>query len=387
MKTIQCKLLTAILILVFSMTVSSCGKKGNKGQQGRQGQQGPVAVTPYVVREKSIAYYNVYPATVTALEEIAIRSEVSGYLTGIYFREGSYVDKGQKLYEIDRTKYQAAYDQALAGEDIAKANLEKAQRDLDRYQKLARENAIAEQTLADARTNLTNAKTQLKAAKAALQRAKSDLNYSTIRAPFNGIIGFSQVKKGAYVVAGQTTLNELSSTNPTGVDFFVNAQELPYYRQLESQGKNLSDSTFLLLLSDGSDYPVHGRLDAIDRSVDPQTSTVRIRLIFPNNSGTLKSGMDARAKVLNQESGKQLVIPFKAVTEQMSEYFVFIIHGNKVKQQRIETGLNLGKDIIVRSGIEAGDTIVAEGLKKIRDGSTITLAQQDKTGKKAMQHD
>jgi len=384
MKTIRINSIVAICIPVLLLTVSSCSKKGSKGQQG---QQRPIPVTPFIVKEKNVAYYDVYPATVSALEEISIRSEVSGYLTGIHFREGRFVEKGQKLYEIDPSKYRASYDQALAGEDIAKANLDKAQRDMERYQKLSRDNAIAEQTLADARTNVANAKMQLKAARAELQRAQTDLNYSIIKAPFSGVIGFSQVKKGAYVVGGQTILNGLSSTNPTGVDFFINSEELPYYRELVQQRGGLPDSTFLLSMPDGSAYPFPGSLDVIDRAVDPQTSTIRVRLIFPNKTGSLKAGMDARVKVLNKESGSQLVIPLKAVNEQMSEYFVYLIHGNKVKQKRIETGLNLGEMIVVNSGIQAGDTIVAEGLKRIRDGSTVTPAKEGNAGNKVKTND
>ncbi len=361
---------TAFLIPVLFLVLVSCHRKEKAGQSRGQN---PVAVTPYFVKEKEIAYYDAYPATVKPLEEVELRSEVSGYVTGIYFKEGTRVEKGSKLYEIDRSKYQAAYEQASASVAIAEANLQKAQRDEERYTILSQQNAIAAQTLQDAETSLNNSKTQVKAAKAELQRAQTDLNYSVIRAPFSGTIGFSLVKPGAYVVSGQTLLNTISTTDPAGVDFTVDSRELPYFRELEQKKTGKADSTFRLVLSDGSAYPHKGRLSVIDRAVDPQTGTIRIRVIFPNDSGKLKAGMDTRVRVLNRESGKQVVIPFKAVTEQMSEYFVYQVHGRTVKQTRIEPGLHMGEFIVVRSGVQPGDTIVAEGLRKIRDGSTVKL--------------
>ncbi len=371
---------TLIISLAF-LSLASCTKKGKPG--GYQGQgQNPVSVTPYIVNEQSVAYYDVYPATVTALQQVELRSEVSGFITGIYFKEGSYVESGSRLYEIDRSKYQAVYEQASAGVAIANANLQKAQRDLDRYTSLNQQNAIAKQTFDDARTTLDNAKTQVKAAKAELDNAQTDLGHSIITAPFSGTIGFSQVKKGTYVVAGQTLMNTISSNNPTGVDFAIDSKELPYYRDIERQGKGQVDSTFLLMLPDGSRYASPGRLSVIARAADPQTGTIMVRVIFPNEDGKLKTGMNIRARVLNKESGRQVVIPFKAVTEQMSEYFVFQVHGNKVKQTRIESGLNLGEYIVVLSGVQPGDTIVAEGIRNIRNGSSVKLTKPgEKAGK------
>ncbi len=376
MNNVLFKSLSIILALLASMAISSCGHADNAGQQV---QMAAVPVSPYIVPEKKVSYYDAYPATVSALEEVALRSEVSGYITGIFFKEGRHVDKGSKLYEIDRRKYMASREQAGAGVAIAEANLEKAKRDVTRYTSLSEQKAIATQTLEDANTSLENAKTQVKAAKAELLRAETDLNYSEIKAPFSGTIGFSQVKTGTFVVAGQTILTTLSSENPAGVDFTVDASYLPYFRVLENSPR-VNDSTFLLIASNGVTYPFPGRLTVIDRAVDPTTGTLRIRLVFPNNSGILKSGMNVRVKVLNNESGSQIVIPTKALNEQMSEYFVYEIHDSIVKQTRVEPGLNLGEFIVIRSGIQSGDTIVADGLKNLRDGSKIRFANPSEQG-------
>ena len=188
-----------------------------------------------------------------ALNEVELHSQVSGFITGFFFQEGSKVAKGQKLYEIDRRKYQATFEQAKANADIADANLQKAQRDDERYSKLNEQNAIARQTFEDAATNLQNAKMQLLSAKAALSNAETDFNYSVITAPFSGTVGLSLVKPGTYVNSGQTLLNTISSDDPVGVDFIVNEKDLPLFIDLKKNETNKIDSTFRILLPDNSE--------------------------------------------------------------------------------------------------------------------------------------
>jgi membrane fusion protein, multidrug efflux system len=361
--------LLSVCLLAFSS--QSCKKVSRPTQFG-----GPVTVTDYTVKSQNVNVYDSYPGTVTALNEVDIRSEVSGYVTGIFFKEGSQVSSGSKLYEIDRRKYQAAYEQATANADIAGANLQKAQRDADRYTKLNEQNAIAKQTFDDAVTNLQNSKMQLLAAKAALLNAETDFNYSTITAPFSGTIGFSMVKPGTFVNAGQTLLNTLSSDDPTGVDFIINEKALPEFTAFKSNQSGKADSTFKILLPDNSGYPYYGRLSVIDRAVNPLTGTIRLRLVFPNPNRILRSGMNCSVKVLHKGSGNQVIIPFKAVIEQMGEYFVYLIDSMKVKQVKIEPGSSLGELIVVKQGLKDGDKIVLDGLQKLRNGSMVQVGSQ-----------
>lgn len=233
------KLIIVFLTLILTLFISSCKSPNKPGQYG-----GRVTVGTYTVQTGKIVYYDSYPGTIAAMNEVQLHSEVSGYVTGIYFREGSQVSKGSALYEIDRRKYQAAYDEAKASAEIAASNLEKAQRDADRYKKLDAENAIAKQILEDAITALENAQMQLKSSKASLSNAETDFNYSLITAPFTGSIGFSLVKPGAFVTAGQTLLNTISSDDPMGVDFIVDEKSLPYFLKLQNTQGAVIDSTF-----------------------------------------------------------------------------------------------------------------------------------------------
>lgn len=360
------KLNYLLILFCLILSVQSCKKKSQGNQYG-----GPVPVGEYTVQPQTVIFYDSYPGTVVALNEVDLRSQVSGFVTGFFFKEGKQVTKGEKLYEIDRRKYNSAFEEAKANSDIAEANLQKAQRDADRYANLNEQNAIARQTYEDAQTNLQNAKMQVLASKAALINAEADYNYSIMAAPFSGTIGFSLVKTGTYVVSGQTLLNTLSSDDPIGVDFIVDEKSLPYFVELSKKPLNKLDSTFRVILPDNSLYPFSGQLSVIDRAVDPQTGTIKIRIVVPNSERNLRTGMNCRVKVLNINSGVQLVIPFKSVVEQMGEYFVFRIDSMKVKEVKIETGPTFGGNIVVLQGLKPGDKIVLEGLQKVRNGSMV----------------
>ena len=364
------KFIINCLVPGLILLISSCKGPARPGQYS-----GPVPVVAYPVQSGNVVYYDSYPGTVVATNEVQLRSEVSGFVTGIFFREGSQVQKGVKLYEIDRRKFQATYDEARANVEIAGANLEKAQRDADRYLKLDKENAIAKQILDDALTALENAKMQYQSSKANLLNAETDFNYSVITAPFTGSIGFSQVKPGAFVTAGQTLLNTISSDDPIGVDFIVDEKVLPYFIKLENRKSTSTDSTFRVVLPDNSDYKYSVNLNIIDRAVDPQTGTIKIKTVFSNPERNLRSGMNCKIKVLNEYSGMQTLIPYKSVVEQMSEYFVYQISKNTVKQKRIEIGPARDGNVLIRTGLSPGDTIVLEGIQKVRDGAKVILTE------------
>jgi membrane fusion protein (multidrug efflux system) len=346
--------------------MQSCKKQNKQNQVA-----GPVTVGEYTVQSQKIGFYDSYPGTVVALNEVELHSQVSGFITAIFFKEGSQVNRGEKLYEIDRRKYQAAYEQAKANADIAEANLQKAQRDADRYSKLNEQNAIAKQTFDDATTNLQNAKTQILSAKAALLNAETDFNYSIITAPFSGTIGLSMVKPGTFINQGQTVLNTISSDDPIGVDFIINEKTLPWFIELKKNEADKKDSTFRISLPDNTEYASSGQISVIDRAVNPQTGTIKVRLVFPNHEKTLRAGMNCKVRVLSGSSGNQLVIPFKAVIEQMGEFFVYCIDSMKVKQVKIEPGSNMGEYIVVKQGVKPGDKIVLDGLQKVRNGSVV----------------
>ncbi|WP_210465797.1 efflux RND transporter periplasmic adaptor subunit [Rufibacter roseolus] len=347
----------------------SCGKKEAAPAGPMMG--GPVPVNTITVAEENVVGTDTYPGTVVPLSEVELRPQVSGYISQIFVKDGQRVTKGQRLYEIDRTKYQAAYRQAQANVRSAQANLNRVQKDLERYENLAKQDAIARQRVDYARADVETARSQVAVARAQVASAATDLGYSLINAPFSGTIGISQVRVGSQVSPGQTLLNTISSDGPTGVDFVINEQELPRFNRLK-QG-NQPDSLFTLTLADGSRYPHTGKLTAIDRAIGTQTGTITVRVSFPNPDRQLVSGMTVTLNVLNQDIGNQITLPFKAVTEQLGEFYVYKVQGDSVQQQNIKLGTRFQDKIVAREGLKPGDVIVVEGIQKLRQGAKIQV--------------
>jgi len=374
--------LTGLLAIVVSAVLfASCGSSNKPAEPPKAPPPVPVAV--YTVKKGSALYYDEYPATVVALNEVQLRPQVTGYITGIFFKDGQHVSKGQKLYAIDQQQYQASYNQAVAGLNVAKANLGKAQQDADRYAELQKNDAIARQTVEHAQADLQASKMQLEAAKANVSSVQTNVRYSTIYAPFDGTIGISQVKMGTAVSPGQTILNTVSSDNPIAADVAVDQKEIARFLTLQQKTNGAKDSTFSLALPDQSIYPYSGHISLIDRAVDPQTGTIKTRIIFPNKEKFLKSGMSCNIRVRNNGNAQSLLIPAKAVMEQMGEYFVYVVgDSNKVAQHKIITGQVINDKIIVKSGLEENDKIVTEGVQKLRDGAVVQPAKPDSSAAK-----
>jgi membrane fusion protein (multidrug efflux system) len=360
------------------LVIASCG--GNKQQPAAQGPAPAVPVTVTKVTTTDAVYFDEYPGTVTALNQVELRAQVNGYITGIYFQDGARVKKGQRLYSIDQQQYEANYQQAVANLAVQEANLVKAQKDADRYHELDRQDAIAKQQVDNADAALEAAKKQVDAAKANIRAVQTNVKYSTIYAPFDGTIGISQVKVGGPIYAGQTILNTVSSDHPMAVDFAVNQQELYRFVQLQQQGTKPKDSLFTIAF--GNDvYPQPGAIGLIDRAVDPQTGNIKTRLVFPNPGNMLKAGMTATVRVKNNTATAAVIIPYKAVVEQLGDFFVYAVtDSNTVTQREVALGRQIGTDVIVKDGVKAGETIVVQGVQNLREGSKITTAPPQQPG-------
>jgi len=356
----------------------------------------PVPVNLYTVTAQNVLYYDKYPATTQALSQVNLLPQVQGYITGIFANDGAQVKKGQLLYEVDRRLYQSALDAAEANLKVAQGNLMQAQQDADRYVYLNSYHAVAQQLYDHAIITLQNAKNQVKAAEEALKTAKTNLSYSLITAPFSGTIGFSQVKLGNMVTVGQTVLNTISTNDPMAVDLLVNEKQLTAFEKFQNTKQQEKDSLFTLLLPDNSLYAYPGKISVIDRAVDPQTGSIRVRLEFANPKNQLKVGMSCVVRVRNQETTPQLLIPGKSIVEQMGEYFVFIAKDTIINtpsdsvnkkpvdetpklraiQKKVKLGQTIGDNVILLSGINKGDKIIVDGVQAIHEGSLIVTGNK-----------
>jgi RND family efflux transporter MFP subunit len=384
-----------IVLISWSVVFFSCKQKQPPPNPA-------VPVNLYTVKSQKVYYYDNFPATTEALSQVDLHPQVQGYITGIFFIEGTRVRKGEKLYDIDKTLYQAAYDQAVANVKVAEGNQVQAKQDADRYTYLNNHNAIAKQVLDHAIIALDNAVNQVKAAQEAQKTAKTNLTYATIYAPFDGMIGFSQVKLGNLVTVGTTLLNTISTIDPIAVDFLINEKQLPHYEDLQHKRGVHPDSLFTFLMPDNSLYPYTGKISVIDRAVDPQTGSIRVRLVFPNPKYTLKDGLSCVVREHNQDTLPQMLVPGKAIVEQMGEYFVFVAKDTimahksdsaqkketdtaqprpslRAFQKKVQVGQIIGSDQIIKSGINDGDRIIVDGVQAIHDGSEIATTTEKKS--------
>lgn len=363
----------ATFILLGASAAVSCG---GSQQQQRPAQQA-IPVSTGKAAEQFVTGASSYPGSVVPLNQTDLRAEVSGYITGIFVADGATVSKGQKLYEIDRTRYAAAQEQARSALAIAESNLARVKRDLERYRKLAEQDAIAKQTLDYAETDLSNAEAQALSARAALTTATTDLNRSVIVAPFSGTIGISQVRMGALVSAGNTLINSISTTDPIAVDFPVNEKEIQRFLALQKNAAVKKDSLITLVLPGGAPFPAPGSISALDRAVDPGTGTITVRATFANPEGLLRAGMNTTVRILSHSPEKQLVIPYKAVTEQLGQSSVYVVSDSSTAEQRtVVLGQKTGDKVVVASGLSSGETIITDGLINIRNGAKVAPQPQ-----------
>ena len=363
----------ALTLLLF--TLLACGgKDGDAGQEGGGGREPEaVAVRVVEVEERELVFYDNYPGTVSPLERVEVRPQIGGYITAKHFEDGDPVRAGQKLYTIDVRRYVADVNQAEAGIASAKANVALAEKNVARYRRLAEAEAIATQTLDQAEAELESRQQDLNRAEAARAAARTQLDYAVIRAPLGGLTDLNSVKVGTQVSAGNPVLTTISRQEPVGVDFAVPQEDIPRLSRFERMPAAQLDSTFRLRLPNDSTYINYGRVYASDQSVDPRTGALTVRLAFDNPDNVLRNGMNVSVEMINRQAGRQLVVPERALTEQMGEFYVYQIEDSLALRRNVRTGARVRDQRIILEGLEAGVTVAVEGLKAVRDSSKVRI--------------
>lgn len=355
---------------VFPMAVfilASCKHQDPKGMAGMNMKQTVSAVT--IQPARYIVAQN-FPATLAANAVVQLRPDVSGYLEAIHVADGSWVRKGQVLYDIDKSRFQAAYNQAQANLEQAQANLAQKQRDYKRFLDLQKHDAIATQLVDQQGTDVKVAEANVAAAKAALNNAETNLNHSVVRASINGKIGIAQVKLGDIINSGQTLVNTIVNDDPMYVDFNVPQQNI---EEFTSPAKE-SQLTYLLQMPDGSTYSQKGKLLMINNMVDQNSGTITIRLEFPNSKHELQSGMNATVIIKHPTTDSTLAVPTNALMQTLNETSVYVIGpGNVLESKQIKTGEALDSLTIVNSGLQQGDKVAVGGIVKVHPGDTVNV--------------
>lgn len=379
------KALAAAVAATLMLTVAGCAKK----QQQQGGQTVLVKTMQVITRDTPIVYD--YTGFVQATQEMELKAQVSGQITGKYFKGGDTVDAGQALYSIDGRTYQANMLNAQAGLANARAALANAAIDAERYTKLYAQNAVSKQSLDNAIMQRDQARAAVAANEAMLSNAQKDLSETNVKAPFKGRVDTNSLEIGNYVVAGQTTLTKISNTDPVFIQFSIAEPEYLALASKNSSGNAALDN-LTAVLSDGSEYELKGNVTEVNRGINDATGTLTVKATFDNPNRKLLPGMFAHVQATGGIKEDALLIPQRAVTELLYKKFVYIVgNDNKITMKEVQLGPNVGRLVMVNSGLNGDETLVVEGTSKVKQGSLVNpqpmteadLDTTEDTGKEA----
>lgn len=405
----------AIICLMFVVLLIALGRSKEKGAAQAAA---PLEVEVAQVERKDVPIHSEWIGTLDGLVNAEIRSQVSGYLLSKNYTEGSFVRKGQPLFEIDPRPFQAALDQAKgeyarAQGQLAQANSQllqsqaqlaqaqanqgKTQLDVNRYTRLAKDGVIAQQESDNAvQANLANeaqvkaalagvetvraaiaaARAAVESARASVQTAELNLGFTRITSPIDGIAGIAQAQVGNLISPTGGALTTVSTVDPIKAYFTVSEQEyLGSARRSLTPGERDAANRRLeleLVLADGSVYPHKGKFFVADREVNEQTGAIRLAGIFPNPGNTLRPGQYGRVRAVTSLKEGALLVPQRAVTELQGSYQVAVVGDDHMVDIRtVRVGSRVDAMWIIESGLEPGETVVAEGTQRVRAGAAV----------------
>ena len=363
----------SILCVILTLTLVHC-----KGETASAPPPPLVQVEVADVIQKDVPIQMEWVGTTDGSNNALIRAQVSGYLMKRPYTEGSFVKKGDLLFELDRSKFQTVLDQALGDQAKAQAQFTKSKQDVDRDTPLAKEGAISQKELDDSIQQHAGAKGALATAKAAVEQAKLNLSWTRITAPIDGVVGISKAQIGDLIDVN-TELTSISTLDPIRVYFPVSEQE--YFDAAEKiqqgykdqkEGKEYSLALLELVLGGEKVYPHKGQFHLVDRQVDTKTGTIRVAALFPNPNNLLRPGQFARVRAVTKMKEKAILIPQRAVTEMQGSYQAAVITPeNKVDIRPIKVGQRSGSLWIIDQGLKPGERVVVEGLQKVKAGMTV----------------
>ena len=363
--------LPVAVLMAAAIGVTACGKKPEGQPMG-----GPTDVGIVVVASTPVNLTTVLSGRTSAYLVSDVRPQVGGIIKSRLFTEGSYVKQGQSLYQIDPAPFQAQYASAQAAVAQAKAGLTTARLKAERYAELVKINAVSKQDNDDAQAALAQAEAAVASANAAQQTASINLNYTKVIAPISGRIGKSSVTPGALVTASQPTeLARIQNIDQIYLDINQSVNELMALKQATTSGKigEAATADVELILEDGSVYPVKGKLQFSDVSVDEATGTVTLRAVFPNPNGTLLPGMYAKARIVSGMVSNGILVPQPAVTRDPkgNALVMTVTPQGKVAPRPIKTAQTVGDKWLVTEGLQPGDRVIVEGLQKVRPDAPV----------------
>lgn len=376
-------------ILVAASIMGAVFAAGSALAQQR-GEAPPPAVTVVTLQPQDVTLTSKLPGRVVASAEAEIRPQVTGIVTERLFSEGSHVSEGDPLYRIDPRTYEASVAQAEASLAQAQAQADAATREADRIAALRNRSVVSEQSQDTAIADRDAAVAAVKAAEAQLLAAQINLNYTTITAPLDGVIGLAQTSAGALVSANQAApLATIRSIDSVYVDVTQSAADIVRWQRQGGEGglPRGADRTVTLELADGSQYDQEGSLTAAEPQVNETTGVVTLRMEFDNPDGMLLPGMYVLVEMPQAQLTGAILAPQEGVSRDRRGRPVAMVANdqNIIEERQLEIIQDLGNQWVIRAGLQAGDRIVVAGLQKIGAGMTVTPEERQSTGAPAPQ--
>ncbi len=404
---------TLLFLLATLVTISGCSNQTSGATAAA-----PADVEVVQVEQRDVPIYSEWIGTLDGLVNADIKAQVSGYLMEQNYQEGSFVNKGQLLFQIDPRPFQAALElaqgqlaqaegqlaqaraqlaQAEAQVAVAEANQRRTQLDVDRYTPLAQQKAITQQDLdnatqnnlaakaqvqsaqaqvATARAQIISASAAVQSAKATAEAAQINLGFTRLTSPIDGIPGIAQQQVGSLVSPASPTITTVSTLDPIKVYFTVAEQEyLDFHRRYSTPATVDAERKGLrleLILADGTVYPQNGTFYFADRQVDVRTGAIRVAGLFPNPGNNLRPGQYGRVRTALRVQPGALLVPQRAVNELQGIYQIAVVDaGNKVNIRSVKVGDRIGTQWLISEGIQPGERVVAEGVQKVRQGMQV----------------
>ncbi len=345
----------------------------------------PVAPPPLPVgvvkaERRDVPLFVELVGTTRGSQDVPIRARVEGFLETMNFREGGFVKKGDLLYTIDPQPFKAKLVEAQSKLATAQTNLVKARSDLARIRPLAEIDAVSKQDLDSAVAQEAAARSSVTAAEAAVELARIELSYTRLKAPIDGMIGLSKAKPGEFVgrEPNPVVLNVLSDIDPIRVRFSISEREYLVLARTYMGGpdsekvEGKKERGLVLLLADGSEHKYKGEVIATAQAINPETGTYSVEAAFPNPDGLLLPGQFARVRARYRTLSGAVVVPRRAVSEIQGLYRVYVVAaGNTIEVRDIKPGPVVGNMIVIENGLAGDETVVVEGLQKVRAGMSV----------------
>lgn len=362
------------------LMLTGCSGQDGEGQQAGAGGMPPAAV---VVQQATLADVTVrqdYAGRARGAREVEVRARISGILEQRLYEEGQMVREGDALFRIDRKPAAAALQRARAQRQVAEADVQQAEREWNRISSLFERNAVSERDRDSAQSALELARANLAVANAGVAQAELDLGYTDVTAPISGVTSLEDFPEGSLIDTG-TLLTTIVQLDPVHVRFALPENDANIRRAAREgmvradQEQNVSAR---LVLADGSEYGLDGRIDFTASTLDPRTGTVSARAVFPNPEQVIVPGQFVRVRVELQSFDDVITVPERAVTQGQNGPVVYVVdEDSKARVREVELGpVSDGRQILL-SGLDEGDRYIVSGLVNLRDGAAVNVTNPD----------